>query len=212
MSIHLLDMSEWYNSYLQSEHWQGIKDKTRVKSSSFQKRGCLICGNKCFDIHHLDYRYLGKEKLTKHIAPLCRQHHQEFHDWQNQANKLPGDLGLWIQKFHPRQWSKLSHVQKHKTTKYSSANKIQRIDKQMKIVNGFIKRLDFSSAEKVTLSTKMRGALAPHTNKILDYIGLMGESRHERLLAMKTQLFDRQELIVKLKNFRAILEDYYGIC
>ena len=205
-------MSEWYNNYLQSEHWEGLKQKTKSKNSSFRRRGCLVCGCKSFDIHHLDYRYINKEKLNKHLTPLCREHHYQFHDWQKQFNKLEGDVGLWIETFYPHVWQNLHHVQKHKTNKYSSESKIKKINKQMRIIDKFRDYLQSNCPDcEVRFSKRAVGALAPHTNKILDYFGFIGNDRRERLLAMKTQVFDKYELIPKLKEFRAVLDDYYGV-
>ena len=65
-----------YQNYLKSDHWQDFKTLVRKVHNG---NHCGICGSSYgLDIHHLNYKRLGKERLSDVIV-LCRNCHEKLH-------------------------------------------------------------------------------------------------------------------------------------
>lgn len=65
-----------YPDYIKGRGWR------RRKKEYYKKYGklCAVCGvTKSVQLHHLLYEDLGKER-DEHLLPLCKLHHQRFHD------------------------------------------------------------------------------------------------------------------------------------
>ncbi|MDE2022480.1 MAG: hypothetical protein KGI71_06230 [Patescibacteria group bacterium] len=108
-----------YNDYLNSEHWKEQRERSR---QVFDKHGCVICGKKKYDIHHITYRNLGHEKTSKDLIPLCRDHHGEFHRWLwAHPSYNEADIEVWLKQSEYKKQYALSGYQsnkiKPKTTK-----------------------------------------------------------------------------------------------
>lgn len=80
-----------YKEYLASDHWKAV----RARYYRTRSKECWVCGEKNgVDLHHMTYDRLGAEKLSD-LAPLCREHHGEFH----KKNPGLGDLRSRSKKF-----------------------------------------------------------------------------------------------------------------
>lgn len=65
-----------YNEYLQSDHWKRIKGYVLT----FWRRRCCLCyATDNLDVHHRNYKRLGKELLNDCVV-LCRECHEVFHN------------------------------------------------------------------------------------------------------------------------------------
>lgn len=64
-----------YKDYLQSNHWKEFR-----KSILKERRQCQICSRKnvLFNIHHKNYKCLGKE-TGKDVIVLCQDCHHKLH-------------------------------------------------------------------------------------------------------------------------------------
>jgi len=65
--------------YLSSPRWWLIRD--RYFESPLPKR-CLICDARRVQLHHTDYRNLGREPIAS-LRPLCAAHHKGVHQTLN---------------------------------------------------------------------------------------------------------------------------------
>lgn len=67
-----------YDKYLQSESWKKTKERYR---NSKRKQHCWCCNDKSkpVDLHHKNYKRLGRERLSDLVA-LCRECHYEVHE------------------------------------------------------------------------------------------------------------------------------------
>lgn len=65
-----------YADYIKSEFW------TERKQLYFatHPKVCRVCGSAQVDLHHLQYGSYGHEQ-DKHLAALCRAHHEALHKW-----------------------------------------------------------------------------------------------------------------------------------
>lgn len=67
----------YWNEYLQTNHWQSIKERTY----KIHGRRCTL-GVNCegpLDVHHISYENLGEEK-PEDTEILCRKHHHMKHE------------------------------------------------------------------------------------------------------------------------------------
>lgn len=66
----------YYNNYLQSKHWKDF----RKEILSVRKR-CQSCGkmSKSLNLHHINYKNIGKE-TNDDIIVLCTECHHRYHD------------------------------------------------------------------------------------------------------------------------------------
>lgn len=65
-----------YREYLQSPHWQGIKEYALLRANY----RCQLCNSTgLLDVHHRTYENKGVEDHNDVIA-LCRRCHSKFHD------------------------------------------------------------------------------------------------------------------------------------
>jgi 5-methylcytosine-specific restriction endonuclease McrA len=67
---------EWYVEYLRTERWQ----QKRLAVHKRDGHKCRCCGRcdsalNSFDVHHMSYRYIGREPL-RHLVTLCRECHE----------------------------------------------------------------------------------------------------------------------------------------
>src|SRR5208282_4015560 len=68
----------WYFAYLKTPHWRAFKERWCKWYGRSGRWGCMICGEKRFELHHTTYERIGHELLTD-VVPLCRRHHAEAH-------------------------------------------------------------------------------------------------------------------------------------
>ena len=74
-------MSERYQSYLQSEHWKGLKESKRKQSKRQTCPGCgQFKGNAKMHVHHMTYRGDPKNTKVKDLTLLCGNCHEVFHE------------------------------------------------------------------------------------------------------------------------------------
>lgn len=64
-----------YHRYLRSKAWR--KTRQRYRESGLPQE-CAVCGDPRYELHHLTYRRLGRERLSD-LQPLCRLHHCGVH-------------------------------------------------------------------------------------------------------------------------------------
>lgn len=67
---------EEYQKYLNSPHWQ------KIRQAVFKEYGhrCDHCGSpKNLHIHHITYEHLGEEEISD-LVPLCEDCHKRLHD------------------------------------------------------------------------------------------------------------------------------------
>ena len=75
LSTRLNELGMTYKEYLSSDHWRAIRERYyRCRSKECWVCGCTIG----VDLHHMTYERLGSERMSD-LAPLCRDHHREFH-------------------------------------------------------------------------------------------------------------------------------------
>jgi len=78
-----------YAEYLQSEHWQLVRQEAIKRS----KGRCMLCPEtRCLEVHHRDYARLGCE-LPEDLVVLCfwchRRHHGTFASAKRCTHTLP---------------------------------------------------------------------------------------------------------------------------
>jgi len=64
-----------YEAYLASSCWKAFKSRYRKSGLPMQ---CRVCGRERAELHHVNYRRLGKEEFED-VIPLCRKHHAGAH-------------------------------------------------------------------------------------------------------------------------------------
>ena len=71
-----LSRRQWYRTvYLNSEHWHQLRQK-KLAQMGYR---CQRCGSsEHLDVHHLNYNYLGNERLFD-LQVLCRSCHKLEH-------------------------------------------------------------------------------------------------------------------------------------
>lgn len=75
-----------YQTYLQSEKWQNIRQAV-LKRDNFR---CRLCGsNYNLQVHHINGRYRFKEETALHsLITLCDRCHETIHKYYNQCDEL----------------------------------------------------------------------------------------------------------------------------
>lgn len=72
-----------YQHYLDSSYWHNIRKKFYTSKYCPTRKGkpcCSVCGSfKNLNIHHRNYKYLGRERLSK-LVLLCQNCHYLTHD------------------------------------------------------------------------------------------------------------------------------------
>ena len=73
-----------YQSYLESELWQSIKDEFDTKTSMFVN-ACLFCGkiSDQLDHHHWRYPKYWSDDHYGNLIKVCNNCHKSIHDIQN---------------------------------------------------------------------------------------------------------------------------------
>lgn len=70
---------EYADVYLLSNHWEKLKQQLIYSNASAK---CWICEIKrTLLIHHIDYKNLYNERLTKDVYILCYNCHSQAHFW-----------------------------------------------------------------------------------------------------------------------------------
>lgn len=69
-----------YQEFLQSEYWQGIKEKVMLPKYRDTYNKCRLCKQPREVLHHMDYRYLLTKYELRSIAPLCTLCHTAVHE------------------------------------------------------------------------------------------------------------------------------------
>lgn len=188
-----------YNDYLKSDWW--INKRNSAKETKTYKAGCLICGNPRVDIHHLTYEKLWEENLNKHLIVLCRQHHEEFHNWQRNNDKLEGDVLEFTEMFYPKEFKSLNKFQKGKIEKFSSNGinkKIKRMVRKLNILRDQINKL----SDSIVLSKKQRGLLPPGmTNFYLDKLGVPNGRYDDRMNYLTSGVLKTIDVTNYIDNF-----------
>lgn len=67
---------EWYNDYLNSPKWHA-KRAAVLKRDNYVCRGCGT--NRAVQVHHLDYKRVGKEMLFD-LVSICLECHNAIHE------------------------------------------------------------------------------------------------------------------------------------
>ena len=75
-------------AYYDSQHWSEIK----LKVKETYPDGCILTDSLQYDVHHLNYLTLEREKIGWDIFPLDRFLHEEFHRWAKLNQKGFYDL------------------------------------------------------------------------------------------------------------------------
>lgn len=66
-----------YSEYLKSPHWQ----ETRRKRLDKDGDACVLCGSKeNLNVHHRNYRNVGKEDVENDLVTLCTECHTFVHE------------------------------------------------------------------------------------------------------------------------------------
>lgn len=75
-STRLAAKSTPYSDYLQTAHWERIKEA--MKAGKDRCEGCRTDGHKWLDVHHRHYLNIGLERFAD-LKLLCRECHQREH-------------------------------------------------------------------------------------------------------------------------------------
>lgn len=69
-----------YSEFLKSDHWLATKKKALSRKKSYGS--CLFCGStENLELHHTSYKWIGTKHELCNVISLCRDHHQEVHDY-----------------------------------------------------------------------------------------------------------------------------------
>lgn len=72
-----------YNDYLQTDTWRIKRDA----ALAYYGRKCYLCGaagdGVQIDVHHNTYERAGGGELMSDLTPLCREHHEMFHKYED---------------------------------------------------------------------------------------------------------------------------------
>jgi len=82
-TIRAIKLKTSYEDYLKSDHWKALKAKTRRRK---RYKKCLFCESRKIELHHTTYKWIYTKKELLAIIPLCREHHQEVHDFSLKEN------------------------------------------------------------------------------------------------------------------------------
>lgn len=194
-----------YKDYLQSEHWKDKRENAH-KARGF-RFGCIVCNKKTYDIHHLTYECLGKENISRHLIPLCRTHHEEFHEWQKANNRLVGDVPEWMQIYYPKIYKRLNKHIRGKMKKYTSKNADRKYTRKLRNANELLKLIE-NYSDKFVLSKRERNLLTNPSNFLFDKLDIPGASNfQERTQLYITTSISKEKLIDLLKNYTKFLEE-----
>ncbi len=73
-----------YSNYLKSAHWA----ETREKRLELDKHRCYLCGKKKhLNVHHISYKNLGHENVSRDLVTLCRECHKMLHNVRGAAKE-----------------------------------------------------------------------------------------------------------------------------
>jgi hypothetical protein len=73
-----------YKDYLNSNWWKEIKNKAKQREHYCK---CQFCNtDKNIELHHTSYKWIFTKDELRTIIPLCREHHQEVHDYAKVNN------------------------------------------------------------------------------------------------------------------------------
>jgi hypothetical protein len=75
---------EDYEAYLLSDHWKQVRGRYAV---AWKDCRCVACGHPTFQLHHITYTRIGKERL-KDLVPLCVKCHGSVH-LHHRIKKIP---------------------------------------------------------------------------------------------------------------------------
>lgn len=64
-----------YARYLLSPEWTAFRTRYRAKHPMV----CASCDGPAVHLHHVDYRRVGRERLTD-VVPMCARCHRAAHD------------------------------------------------------------------------------------------------------------------------------------
>lgn len=64
-----------YKLYIKSKYWKNRRDR-HFKKFGY---GCVICGDKKSNVHHMYYGNFSNER-EEDLVTLCRLHHEMFHE------------------------------------------------------------------------------------------------------------------------------------
>jgi uncharacterized LabA/DUF88 family protein len=93
-----------YGQYLQSDHWQRIKEKAR-KRPNYKK--CEFCTSTEVELHHTSYKWILTNNELLVIISLCREHHQQIHDLAKAKNiSVRLATNILRKKYKPAYWRK----------------------------------------------------------------------------------------------------------
>lgn len=93
-----------YGEYLESDHWQRVKEKATSRSN-YQK--CEFCNSTQVELHHTSYKWILTDNELRVILSLCREHHQEIHDLARTKNvSVRAATNLLRRKYKPDYWRK----------------------------------------------------------------------------------------------------------
>lgn len=70
-------MTKAQEAYYHSDHWINF----RQKAKEVFIYGCILTKSPIYDLHHLNYLNMGKEKFWLDILPLSPEIHEDFHKW-----------------------------------------------------------------------------------------------------------------------------------
>lgn len=81
-----------YGAYLSSEFW--VEAKRRWRQAGLPRQ-CAVCGSNAYQLHHITYERLGREKPGD-LLPLCHDHHRAVH--AAERDRAPGSSALTIRQ------------------------------------------------------------------------------------------------------------------
>jgi hypothetical protein len=74
-----------YKDYLNSDWWKEVKKKSKMRPETYSK--CQFCNtDKHIELHHTSYKWIFTKDELRNIIPLCREHHQQVHDYAKVNN------------------------------------------------------------------------------------------------------------------------------
>jgi len=83
-----------YHAYIKSPAWA----QRRQQYFSKFGRACAKCGTtRRTQLHHIVYSARGREK-DKHLSPLCRSHHDEFHSLYGSKGNMTREWNEYLKQ------------------------------------------------------------------------------------------------------------------
>lgn len=74
-----------YLQYLKTPHW--LEFKARYESDPEKLHECFVCGKMEYELHHITYERIGKERMDD-VVPLCKTHHRATHAIEKAGHPL----------------------------------------------------------------------------------------------------------------------------